>query len=335
MSGSTPAPAPVLVTGGAGYIGSHTCKALARAGYLPVTYDNLETGFRHNVKWGPLEEGDILDGTRLREVLARYPFVAALHFASLVRVDESVAQPEKYRRAIVDGSRTLVDALLETGVSKLVFSSTAAVYGAPELAPGILIREDHPKAPINPYGQYKWEVEQYLEAATTRGLRSVRLRYFNAAGSDPDGELTEEHNPPLHLIPIIFRALRDDKPFTIFGEDYPTKDGTCVRDYIHVSDLAEAHLLALKYLDDAGASAPLTRAFNLGTGAGYSVRQIVDACRKTAAKPLEVRVGPRRAGDPPSLIADSSGAQRELRWHPRHSSLPEIVGSAWRNTAGR
>lgn len=313
----------VLVTGGAGYIGSHTCKALARAGHTPIAYDNLSHGHRWAVKWGPLEEGDVRDRERLMDVLRRYRPEAAIHFAAYAYVGESVERPLAYYDNNVNGSLTLLEAMRSCGVARLVFSSSCAVYGTPERLP---IDEGQLLAPINPYGATKRMVEQMLaDAAGAHDLRSVSLRYFNAAGADLDGELGEAHDPEPHLIPRVLEAATVGGTVFVYGDDYETRDGTCERDYIHVTDLADAHVRALEHLAEANG----VTAFNLGTGAGHTVREIVDAATRVTGRPVSVQVGERRAGDPAALVADGGRAQSVLGWRPLHSSLDTILGSAW------
>jgi len=314
----------VLVTGGAGFVGSHACKALAAHGFTPVVYDNLSHGHEDAVRWGPLERGDILDRDRLREVIGKHKPAAIMHFAAFIAVGESVDDPGKYYRNNVAGSLSLMEAARDQHIGAFVFSSTAAVYGLPETVP---IPEQTPKLPINPYGHSKWMVECMLrDFGSAHGLKSIALRYFNAAGADPDGEIGERHDPETHLIPLALDAVSGNgRPLTIFGEDYPTEDGTCIRDYIHVADLAEAHVAALQsLLDGAGSSA-----YNLGTGNGFSVRQVMDAVEKATGRPVPHSVGPRRAGDPAALVADPTAANRELGWQPRMSDLDSIVATAW------
>lgn len=320
----------VLVVGGAGYIGSHACKALARAGYLPVAYDDLSLGHAHAVKWGPLEVGDIADAARLADTLARHRPVGAMHFAAFAAVGESVADPARYYRNNVAGTLVLLDALRAAGIGRFVFSSTCAVYGTPARVP---IAEDTPRLPVNPYGRTKLMVEQALEDyGRAYGLGWTALRYFNAAGADPDGEIGEEHDPETHLIPRAFMAARGDiERLDLFGDDYPTPDGTCVRDYVHVSDLAEAHVAALRRLEAGGAS----RAFNLGTGRGCSVQEVLHAVARIVGRPVPTRLAPRRAGDPPELVADPARARDELGFVPRLSGLDTIVTTAWRRFAAR
>ncbi|HET9355093.1 MAG TPA: UDP-glucose 4-epimerase GalE [Sphingomicrobium sp.] len=311
----------ILVTGGAGFVGAHACKALSQAGWLPVAYDNLVHGHAEAVKWGPLEQGDIADRGRLDAVLDAYRPQAAMHFAAFTSVAESVADPARYYRNNVAGSLNLLEALRDHGVNRFVFSSTAAVYGAPERVP---IPEDSPKAPINPYGETKYAVEQLLaDFACSDGLKATALRYFNAAGADPDGEIGERHDPETHLIPLALdSASGKGPPLKLFGNDYPTADGTCVRDYVHVADLADAHVRALGEMDGF-------KAFNLGTGTGASVRQVLDSVERVTGRAVSHAISPRRAGDPPVLVADPSLAMRELGWAPRLSDLDTIVATAW------
>ena len=272
---TTPTTARILVTGGAGYIGSHVCKTLATAGYLPVVYDNLVYGHPRAVRWGPLEQGDLLDRQRLDEVIARHRPEAVLHFAAYAYVGESVEDPDKYYRNNVAVSLTLLEAMRGHGIGKLVLSCTCATYGVPRTIP---IPEHHLQAPINPYGASKLMVERMLrDFEHAYGLRSVALRYFNAAGADPDTEIGEDHDPETHLIPLVLDAALGKRPsITVFGDDYDTPDGTCIRDYIHVTDLADAHVLALEYLEDGG----ISTAYNLGNGRGFSVRELIDCARR-------------------------------------------------------
>ncbi|MDE1145955.1 MAG: UDP-glucose 4-epimerase GalE [Azospirillaceae bacterium] len=315
----------VVVTGGAGFIGSHACKALAQAGFSPVTYDNLSRGPREAVMFGPLEVGDIADQARLTAVLRDYQPCAVMHFAAYAHVGESVAEPLLYYRNNVAGSITLLEAMREAGVSNLVFSSTCAVYGVPKQVP---ITEDHPQAPINPYGASKQMMERIIEdCGPAWGLRSAILRYFNAAGADPDGDLGENHDPEPHLIPnVLDAALGRKDGLTINGDDYPTPDGTCIRDYIHVSDLADAHVLALKHLMREGPSVAL----NLGNGSGYSVREVLEAAEKVTGLPIPWQLGPRRPGDPPALVGDATLARRILGWTPSRDALEVQITDAWR-----
>jgi len=313
----------IFVTGGAGYIGSHTCKALARAGYEPVVYDSLENGRKSAVKWGPLEIGDIRDGARLRAALAAHRPAAVIHFAAYIQVGESVTNPGKYYGNNVVGTLSLLEALRDNGVDKIVFSSTAAVYGIPDTAP---IGESAPLAPINPYGHSKRMVETMLaDFEEAHGLKWSALRYFNAAGADTEGELGPNHEPVTHLIPLVLRAaLGTGKPLTVFGTDYDTPDGTAVRDYIHVDDLANAHVAALRYLSAGGESG----AFNLGTGQGHSVREVIDEAGRILGMEVPASDGPRRPGDPPILVADPGKGKAAFGWQPEHSSLATIIETA-------
>jgi UDP-arabinose 4-epimerase len=317
--------ASVLVTGGAGYIGSHACKALALAGRRPIAYDNLVYGHGSAVKWGPFVHGDILDRERLEWAFREHRITAVMHFAAYAYVGESVGDPAKYYRNNVTGALTLLDAMRARGVSKFVFSSSCATYGVPSTP---LIAETHAQAPVNPYGRSKLMIEQALsDYGLAYGLSSVALRYFNAAGADPDGEIGETHDPETHLIPLVLQTaagLRSQ--ITVFGDDYDTPDGTCLRDYIHVSDLAQAHVLALESLTGTGGVTP----YNLGVGKGFSVQEIIAAAREITGRPIQVEMGARRAGDPPALVADASAARRGLGWTPQHSGMEEMIASAWR-----
>lgn len=314
----------ILVTGGAGFIGSHTCKVLRRAGFTPVTYDNLSRGNPEAVKWGPLEVGDLADRGRLTEVVARHRPAAVVHFAALAYVGESEENPAAYYANNVGGTAVLLQIMQEAGLRHIVFSSTCAIYGAPAAIP---IAEHCPETPINPYGATKMVCERMLrESAAAFPLTFMALRYFNAAGADPDGDIGECHLPETHAIPLILDAVGGSgNGFTIFGDDYPTADGTCIRDYVHVSDLADAHVAALRALLEGSDSAAL----NLGTGRGWSVREVVDRVRRVTNRELKVSVGPRRPGDPPALVADASRAQRQLGWRPKHSDLETMVAHAW------
>jgi len=312
-----------LVTGGAGYIGSHACKALARSGWRPVSYDDLSQGHRALVKWGPLEEGDIRDRERLDAVLARWRPRVVLHFAALSQVGASVRQPDLYRDVNVAGTECLLDAMRAASVDTLVFSSTAAVYGVPTHLP---ITEATPVAPTSPYGQTKSAAEDAIRRAAEGGkLRYALLRYFNAAGGDPDGETGESHEPETHLIPNALAAALGKVPaLEVFGDDYPTPDGTCIRDYIHVSDVAEAHVRALARL----AASPAPIVCDLGTGKGVSVREIVAAVEAVTGRPVPVRKAPRRSGDPPVLYTAAQAARRVLDWQPERSDLTSIIRDA-------
>lgn len=315
----------ILVTGGAGYIGGHVCKALAGAGYLPVAYDNLATGHRQSVKWGPLEEGDISDRETLDNVIARLKPAAVMHFAGFIAAGESVNNPGKYFRNNVGGSLTLLEAVRDHKIDKFIFSSTAAVYGNPQYTP---LDEKHPKNPINPYGKSKLMIEEMLEDfGRAHALRHVSLRYFNASGADPASDLGENHDPETHLIPLVIQsALKKSGPIQVFGTDYSTPDGTAIRDYIHVTDLAEAHLKALHYLEKGGQSA----AFNLGTGQGYSVTEVIQTVETVTGMKVATQKTGRREGDPPILIAEAGLSARILDWKPLHSDLKEIISTAWK-----
>ena len=313
----------VLVTGGAGYIGSHACKALATAGYTPVTYDNLSRGHRHAVRWGPLVEGDIADRAAVASSLRTHQASAVMHFAALAYVGESTGDPALYYRNNVAGTLALLDAMREVGVNRIVFSSSCATYGMPDAVP---IRETMAQLPVNPYGETKLAIERVLRwYGPAYGLRSVALRYFNAAGADRGGELGEEHEPETHLIPLVLRAaLGAGPPVGVFGTDYPTPDGTAIRDYIHVDDLAAAHVRALEYLAAGGAST----AVNLATGNGYSVREIIAAVAKAVRHDVPCHEVPRRQGDPPALVADASLAASLLGWRAECSDLDTIIRTA-------
>jgi len=315
----------VLVTGGAGYIGSHACKALAAAGYVPVTYDNLVYGHRSAVRWGPFVQGDVLDRATLDATLRAWQPVAVMHFAAFAYVGESVTNPGKYYRNNVVGSLTLLEAMRDAAIGQFVFSSSCATYGVPQTVP---IAEDHPQDPINAYGASKLMIERMLrDFETAHSLRSISLRYFNAAGADPECETGESHDPETHLIPLVLDAVAGVRPdVTVFGADYPTPDGTCIRDYVHVADLAQAHVLALQALQIGAAST----AYNLGNGTGFSVRQVIDIASEVTGRPVPVKTGPRRAGDPPKLVGDASRIRAELGWRLVHADLADIIGTAWR-----
>jgi len=312
----------ILVTGGAGYIGSHAARALRRAGYDVILYDNLCTGFRRLAEGFELIEGDIADAARLRSALARAD--AVMHFAAHAYVGESVIDPRKYFQNNVVAGLSLLHSVLDAGIRLFVFSSTCAVYGVPDHMP---ITEAMPRRPVNPYGTSKLLFENALESYDQAyGLRSARLRYFNAAGADESGEVGELHEPETHLIPLALAACTDSGPeLKVFGCDYPTPDGSCIRDYIHVNDLADAHVLALQYLQDGGPSL----AANLGTGQGHSVLEVIRAVEQTTGRTVRRSLGPRRPGDPPVLVADPSCARSVLQWSARRD-LNDIVSSAWR-----
>lgn len=314
----------ILVTGGAGYIGSHAAKALAQAELKPVVLDNLQRGRREAVQWGPLIEADTSDRAALEEVFRKHSIEAVMHFAAFAYVGESMREPGMYFRNNVANTLTLLDTMRLCGVRNIVFSSTCATYGDPERVP---ISEEHPQRPVNPYGESKLMVERLLHwFGCIHGLRWIALRYFNAAGADPDGQLGENHDPETHLIPLaICAALGKVPALEIFGADYDTPDGTAIRDYLHVTDLAEAHLAALRYLRDGGEST----AFNLGTGQGHSVREVIRMVERVSGRPVPAREVGRRAGDPPRLVADARKSAERMNWRPIHSSLEEIVRTAW------
>ncbi len=311
----------VLVVGGAGYIGSHAARALRRSGYEVIIYDNLSTGHRRLADGFPLVEGDIGDPSRLQPALSRAD--AVMHFAAHAYVGESVENPRKYFRNNVESALCLLNATMDAGIRRLVFSSTCAVYGVPVKVP---ITEDNPREPVNPYGTSKLFFEHALEAYDKAyGLKSARLRYFNAAGADESGDIGELHDPETHLIPLALAAAAPGSAqLKVFGSDYPTPDGTCIRDYIHVNDLAEAHVRALQHLEKNAESLSL----NLGTGRGYSVLEVIQAAESVVGQPVRRQIGPRRAGDPPALVANASRAEKTLGWKARYG-LAEIVSTAW------
>ncbi len=314
----------ILVTGGAGYIGSHTVKLLLQRGYQPIVYDNLTTGHRWAVLGDHWVAGEVHDTALLTNTLQRYQVSAVLHFAASAYVGESVQDPLKYYHNNVAGSIALLRAMQGAGVQKFILSSTCATYGIPQQP---FLTEEHPQHPVNPYGESKLFVERILQAcASAYGLRWISLRYFNAAGADPEGTLGEDHDPETHLIPLVLAVANGRLPhLAIFGDDYETPDGTCIRDYIHVCDLAEAHVLALEALDSDKANT----AYNLGTGTGYSVRQVIDTAARITGRPIPTVVAPRRPGDPPRLVAAADKARRLLGWTPRLSDLPTIIATAW------
>ncbi|PPS45868.1 UDP-glucose 4-epimerase GalE [Chroococcidiopsis sp. TS-821] len=317
----------ILVTGGAGYIGSHAVMALQRAGYEVVVLDNLVYGHQDLVEKLQVEliVGDTNDRALLDELFATKKIAAVMHFSAYAYVGESVTEPAKYYRNNVIGTLTLLEAMLAASVDKFVFSSTCATYGIPHQIP---ITEDHPQNPINPYGASKLMVERILsDFSHAYGLKSVCFRYFNAAGADPDGLLGEDHNPETHLIPLVLQtALGQRQSVSIYGTDYPTSDGTCVRDYIHVMDLADAHILGLEYLLQGGE----TTVFNLGNGSGFSVKEVIDTAKTVTGKDIKVESSDRRPGDPPILVGSSEKARKILDWKPQYSDLKDIISHAWR-----
>lgn len=314
----------ILVTGGAGYIGSQTCKALARSGYTPVSLDNLVYGHEWAVRWGDLVQGDILDAAALDKVFSQYRPLAVIHFAAFAYVGESVTDPQKYYRNNVAGSLAVLEAMRRHDCRHMVFSSTCATYGDPRKIP---MAETHVQHPVNPYGWSKLMIEQMLkDFDRAYAIRHVALRYFNAAGADPDQEVGEDHDPETHLIPLAILAAQGRRgPLSIFGADYPTPDGTAVRDYIHVADLARAHLDALRFL----LAEDRSDAFNLGTGSGHSVAQVVEMVERVGGKTVPWTNAPRRAGDPPALVAVADKARRVLGWRPHLADLESIVKTAW------
>ncbi len=312
-----------MVTGGAGYIGSHTVLQLIERGYEVVVIDDLSHGYRHNVEAGQLREVTLRDTAAVERILLEKPCAAVVHFAAFISVGESMKDPGMYFENNVAGSLSLFQAMVKAGVTRLVFSSTAAVYGMPQSVP---IREDFPYAPVNVYGESKVMVEKILGwFDSIHGLKSVCLRYFNASGADPKGRRGEEHQPESHLIPLLFRAIESGQPVTLYGQDYPTPDGTCIRDYIHVSDLAQAHIVALDHLIQGGASDK----FNVGTGMGFSVKQVVASVERVTGRKVPSNFGPRRDGDPAELVADSTKLKEKLGWTPNFAELDAIVKTAW------
>lgn len=314
----------ILVVGGAGYIGSHMAKCLSMKGYVPIVLDNLVCGHRVAVKYGPFFEGSISDSKLLQKIFSDYPISAVMHFAAFCYVGESVKEPAKYYRNNVANTLALLEAMVERDIGNFIFSSSCAVYGEPVEIP---ITEDHPKKPISPYGRTKVMVEQILnDFRGAYGLESICLRYFNAAGADPDGELGEDHDPETHLIPLVLKTAIGQRPrVDIFGDDYPTPDGTCVRDYIHIKDLAQAHLLALERLLTGLPGGT----YNLGNAEGYSVKQVVEVCRRITGKEIPASVVERRSGDPAVLVSSSEKAMKDLGWGPEFPDLETIVETAW------
>lgn len=315
----------ILVTGGAGYIGSHACKALAAAGYTPITFDNLVTGWHDAVKFGPFEQGDLLDRAALDQVFAAYQPEAVMHFAALSQVGESMVHPGKYWRNNVVGSLTLIEAAVAAGCNRFVFSSTCATYGDQD---NVLLDENCPQDPINAYGASKRAIEDILaNYAESDGLESVIFRYFNVAGADPDGDVGEFHQPETHLIPLMLDAIDGKRDaLTIFGTDYDTPDGTCIRDYVHVCDLVDAHVLGIKWLEEGKGN----QIFNLGTGTGFSVREVIDALANVTNRVVPVAEGGRRPGDCTKLVSGSERASRDLGWQPSRSDMKTMIADAWR-----
>ncbi len=315
--------AKILVTGGAGYIGSHTRHFLEQQGHSVVVLDNLSRGYAESVPAQILRKLDLNETEKVTELLRAEKIEAVIHFAAYISVGESTVCPELYFTNNVGSTLSLLNAMVAAGVNKIVFSSTAAAYGIPSKVP---ITEDLPYAPINPYGESKVMVEKILDWMDKfRNIRGIRLRYFNACGAEPQAGLGERHDPETHLIPLILKAVQTGKPVTLFGDDYPTPDGTCIRDYIHVSDLAEAHIFAVEHLLKGGES----DVFNVGTGQGQSVKEVLAAVERVTGKKAPHTIGPRREGDPPSLVADSTKLQTKLGWKPKRADLDRIVGDAW------
>lgn len=315
----------VLVTGGAGYIGSHACKALRDAGFVPVTYDNLETGWQDAVKFGPFAQGDLLDRARLDTVFAEYQPVAVMHFAALSQVGEAMSEPGRYWRNNVEGSLTLIEAAVAAGCLDFVFSSTCATYGDQD---NVVLDENSAQHPLNAYGASKRAIEDILrDFEAAYGLRNVIFRYFNVAGADPAGEVGEFHQPETHLIPLMLDAIAGKRDaLTVYGTDYETPDGTCIRDYVHVCDLVDAHVLGLRWLKDGKGS----RVFNLGTGSGFSVREVIDHSRAVTNREVPHVDGERRPGDCTKLVSGSTRAENELGWAPKRSTLEQMISDAWR-----
>ncbi len=313
----------ILVTGGAGYIGSHMCKALKKNGYNPICFDNLSCGHKSAVKWGPFIKGDLRDFNSLKKAFERFPFAAVMHFAANALVGESMSDPLKYYENNVSSTINLLKAMRFYNVGHLIFSSSCATYGIPKEAP---ITETHPQKPINPYGKSKLMIEEILhDFALAHNISYASLRYFNAAGADIDGEIGEHHKEETHLIPLLVETALGIRPsLQVFGSDYPTKDGSAIRDYIHVEDLADVHLKALQYIFLNNKCVEL----NVGTGQGYSVLEIIDAAKKLINPSIKISFAPRRAGDPPVLVADNAKVKELLNWSPKHSSLETIINSA-------
>jgi UDP-glucose 4-epimerase len=313
----------ILITGGAGYIGSHVVKELSRQGHQPVIFDNLQTGHRKAAQHGRLIEGDLADSKKLRQTFESISVDSIMHFAADCQVGESIENPLKYFNNNVRNSLQLLEIMMEFNIRKFIFSSSAAVYGEPQRVP---ILEDHPCRPVNPYGETKWIFERVLQALhETKKLDYISLRYFNAAGADPEGEMGEDHSPETHLIPISILAALNGKAIPIFGTDYETPDGTCIRDYVHVMDLARAHILALEKLELGGTSG----IYNLGNGNGYSVREVIETVREVTGMKVDTIEAPRRPGDPARLVAGSEKIKRDLGWIPQYPELETIVETAW------
>ena len=321
----------VLVTGGAGYIGSHACKVLKANGFTPVAFDNLSTGWAQAARFGPLVQGDLMDRASIDAAFAAFRPVAVMHFAALSLVGESMADPGRYWRINVNGSLNLIEAAMAAGCRSFVFSSTCATYGDPD---GVVLDEDTPQHPINAYGASKLAIEAMLKNfRASHGLDHVIFRYFNVAGADPDGEIGEQHRPETHLIPLLLDAVAGRRPaLTVHGSDYDTPDGTCIRDYVHVMDLAEAHVLGLRRLLDGQGGG----VFCLGTGTGFSVREVIAHAALVTNRAVPVIEGPRRPGDATRLVSGSARAMQELGWRPERSTLPQMITDAWRwaNTEG-
>ncbi|WP_170369005.1 UDP-glucose 4-epimerase GalE [Ruegeria arenilitoris] len=315
----------ILVTGGAGYIGSHACKALAQAGYVPVTYDNLVTGWQDAVKFGPFEQGDLLDRARLDQVFATYKPAAVMHFAALSQVGEAMSEPGRYWRNNVTGSLNLIEAAVAAGCLDFVFSSTCATYGDHD---NVVLDETTPQHPLNAYGASKRAIEDILrDFEQAHGLNHVIFRYFNVAGADPDGDVGEFHRPETHLVPLLLDAIDGKRDaLTVYGTDYDTPDGTCIRDYVHVCDLVDAHVLGLHWLEQGKGS----RVFNLGTGTGFSVKEVIAQSHSVTNREVPFNVGPRRAGDCTKLVSGSTRAVAELGWRPKRSRLEVMIADAWR-----
>ncbi|WP_170443876.1 UDP-glucose 4-epimerase GalE [Ruegeria arenilitoris] len=315
----------ILVTGGAGYIGSHACKALAQVGYVPVTYDNLVTGWQDAVKFGPFEQGDLLDRARLEQVFAKYQPAAVMHFAALSQVGEAMSEPGRYWRNNVTGSLNLIEAAVAAGCLDFVFSSTCATYGDHD---NVVLDETTPQHPLNAYGASKRAIEDILrDFEQAHGLNHVIFRYFNVAGADPDGDVGEFHRPETHLVPLLLDAIDGKRDaLTVYGTDYDTPDGTCIRDYVHVCDLVDAHVLGLRWLEQGKGS----RVFNLGTGTGFSVKEVIAQSHSVTNREVPFITGPRRAGDCTKLVSGSTRAEAELGWRPKRSRLEVMIADAWR-----